>query len=100
MLSSSIDKTRRLSHDLSPAILRHAGLVGALSWLSRQMRERFGLEVQVEEENVPDLDSNALKVFIFRAIQELLFNVSKHAEVQHALVCTFRFRWQAFDNRE
>jgi PAS domain S-box-containing protein len=86
MLSTSIAKTRRLSHDLSPAILRHSGLIGTLSWLSRQMRERFRLEVQVKEENVPELDSNTLKVFIFRAIQELLFNVSKHAEVPQALV--------------
>jgi CheY-like chemotaxis protein len=86
MLSSAIEKSRRLSHELSPAILHHSGLVPALEWLAQQMRERFGLEVRVLAEPAQELESPSLKVFLFRAAQELLFNVVKYAGVHSAQV--------------
>jgi PAS domain S-box-containing protein len=89
MLSGAIFTSRRLSHDLSPSILHHSGLVAALAWLSGQMHERFVLEVQVNAEKVREPDTAYLKIFMFRAAQELLFNVVKHAGVQSAQVHLF-----------
>jgi signal transduction histidine kinase/ActR/RegA family two-component response regulator len=86
MLTSSIVLTRHLAHELSPAIIHHSELPSVLEWLSMQMRKRFGLEVHIKTERVPELESLALKAFIFRAVQELLFNVVKHAGVQRAQV--------------
>ncbi|MBI5581722.1 MAG: PocR ligand-binding domain-containing protein [Deltaproteobacteria bacterium] len=82
MLEESIEKSRRLSHELSPAVLHHSGLGAALQWLAGQMRDQFGLQVQLEADSAQPFESASLKVFLFRAVQELLFNVVKHAGVR------------------
>gem|GEM_PF-166302 len=86
MLSDSIGKSRRLSHETGPTILHHMRLIEALQWLSRHMYERFGLVVRIHAEKVLELESTPLKIFIFRAVQELLFNVIKHGGVRSANV--------------
>ncbi|MBI4776209.1 MAG: PAS domain S-box protein [Deltaproteobacteria bacterium] len=91
LLEESIGKSRRLSHELSPAVLHHSGLVAALEWLARQMKDQFGLEVELEADDTRRFEGSPLKVFLFRAAQELLFNVVKHAGVKHARVALSGF---------
>ena len=86
LLDNSIGKARRLSHELSPPVLKHAGIVPALQWLADQMNEQFELDVQIEEDTEHQFENSSLSVFIFRAVQELLFNVVKHAGVKNARV--------------
>lgn len=86
LLESSIVMSRRLSHELSPTIIHHSDLQTILERLSMQMHERFGLEVKITTERVRALENTALKLFIYRAVQELLFNVVKHAGVHSAQV--------------
>jgi len=86
ILAESITKTRRLSHELSPAVLHHSGLVAGLRWLSGQMNVQFGLSVLLHADAAPAIENAALKLFVFRAVQELLFNTIKHAGVKQANV--------------
>jgi PAS domain S-box-containing protein len=87
LLEESIGKARLLSHELSPAVLVHSGMIEGLKWLVHHMGQQFGLQIELEvEANLPKLDSMPMKVFIFRAIQELLFNVVKHARAKSARV--------------
>jgi PAS domain S-box-containing protein len=86
LLEEAISKSRRLSHELSPPVLNHAGLVDALHWLALQMEEQFGLQIDLQADSVQPSPSEAPKVFLFRAAQELLFNVVKHAGVKSARV--------------
>lgn len=86
LLDACIDKSRRLSHELSPAVLHHSGLVPALEWLARQMNEQFGLRVEMEIDAPERFEGAPLRVFLFRAVQELLFNIVKHAGVKIARV--------------
>lgn len=79
LLLESIEKSRRLSHELSPPVLHHFGLTDAISWLLLQMKAQFGLQVEFSEDSFPVVENNFLKVFVFRAVQELLFNVVKHS---------------------
>jgi CheY-like chemotaxis protein len=79
MLDESIEKSRRLSHELSPSVLRHFGLVSALKWLASQMKEQFGLQVELAANADRENEDDPLKLFLFRAVRELLFNVAKHA---------------------
>lgn len=86
LLGQAIQKARQLSHELSPGVLTHSGLVESLQWLVRQVGEQFGLAARLDVEEC-ELDvSPFVKVFVFRAIQELLFNVVKHARVRSAYV--------------
>jgi len=73
-----------LSQELSPPVLHHSDLIQALEWLARQMDSQFGLQVALEADRKQRFDKSALKVFLFRAVQELLFNVVKHAGVKSA----------------
>ena len=85
-LKEAIDKTRNLTVDLSPPVLRGEGLGGALRWLASQMEELHGLHVEVEDG--PPLCSmrEEMRVLLFQVVRELLFNVVKHAETDHAAV--------------
>jgi PAS domain S-box-containing protein len=86
LLVESIEKSRRLSQDLSPALLHQAGLIANLNWLTKQMKERFDLHVELDVNSELLMERTPQKVFLFRAVQELLLNVVKHADVKNAKV--------------
>lgn len=87
MLTGAIQSTRELSHELSPAILHQPGIAPALQWLARQMAERFGMQVGLDTESLQHLDcAPPVKLFMFRAIQELLFNSYKYSGVKDVQV--------------
>ncbi len=86
MLKDAIEKSRSLSHELSPAVSHHGDLVETLGWLAGQIRAKHGLLVHVRAHAPVHLQSDALKAFLYKAAQELLFNVIKHARVTEARI--------------
>ena len=86
LLEESIGKSRRLSHELSPPVLHQFGLTAALQWLVRQMDEQFGLKIELEIWPVRQSITAPIEVFLFHAVQELMFNIVKHSGAQSALV--------------
>ena len=86
MLNEAIEKSRSLSHDLSPAVLHMNDLAEVLQWLANQVRAQHGLVVNVNVLGDMMLHSEALALFLFRAAQEMLFNVVKHAHVREAAI--------------
>jgi len=85
-LAEAIKVTRQLSVDLSPPILHGEGLYEAVIWLASQMQEQYGLNVQVKAtEKLPQLEEK-LRVLVFYAVRELLFNVVKHSGTLEATV--------------
>jgi PAS domain S-box-containing protein len=89
ILKEAIGKSRDLSHELTPPILEHADLTATMDWLSRRMQEQFGLQVQAEIRVSHILDSGPLKIYIYRALHELLFNVVKHSGEKNARITVF-----------
>ncbi len=87
MLEESIEKSRRLAHELSPPVLYQFGLSAGLKWLVRHMDEQFGMKVQLKEELTHQVKDKSFQIFLFRAAQELLFNSFKHSGVKNANVC-------------
>lgn len=85
-LSDAIGITRSLSIDLSPIALQGEGLYEAILWLSSQMKDQHGLQVQLEaKDNLNSLD-NQMRLLLFQTIRELLFNIVKHAGTSQATV--------------
>jgi CheY-like chemotaxis protein len=75
-----------LSHELSPAILYQGDFAETLGWLAKQMQAKHGLVVHVHAHGPSHVPSEAIKTFLYKTAQELLFNVVKHARVKEARI--------------
>jgi PAS domain S-box-containing protein len=92
MLKDAIEKSRSLSHELSPAVLHHGDFGEILGWLATQVQTKHGLVVHVYAHGQVSSESDAIKTFLYKAAQELLFNVVKHARVNEARIRVRRLR--------
>jgi signal transduction histidine kinase len=90
LLDESIKASRVLTIELSPPILYDAGLVPALEWLARWMREKHGLTTAVDAREEAEPASEDVRALVFEAVRELLFNVVKHAQIDEATVLVER----------
>jgi PAS domain S-box-containing protein len=90
LLQQAITASRSLTAELTPPPLQTEGLVPALEWLAQWMQDTHGLTVnlQVKAGNQPETE--ALKVLLFQAVRELLFNVVKHSGMREAAVAVTR----------
>ena len=86
-LTDVLEVTRHLSIDLSPPILRDEGLSHAISWLAAQMRQRYGLPIELQTDGPFAVADEALHMLLFNCVRELLFNVVKHARSQAGRGC-------------
>jgi signal transduction histidine kinase len=86
LLDSTLKQTRTLTFDISPPVLHDYGLGAALDWLVRRVRERHGLEVSFHAQGSLPCRDESLEANLFRAGQELLNNVVKHASATRAEV--------------
>jgi PAS domain S-box-containing protein len=86
MLKDAIEKSRALSHELSPVVLHRGDVAETLGWLAEQMQAKHGLRVRVDAFGAVQAQSDVVKAFVYRAAQELLFNVVKHARVNEARI--------------
>jgi signal transduction histidine kinase len=85
-LREAINTTRALSMDIDPPILHGEGLREAVLWLAAHKKDQYSLDVNVQTSGIPvQLDEN-LRVVLFQAIRELLFNVVKHSNSLEAVV--------------
>lgn len=84
ILAAGIEASRTLAVELCPPILYQAGLVPALEWLGRRMREQYGLRVEVTLDPAAVPGTEAVRILLFESASELLFNIVKHAKVEAA----------------
>jgi signal transduction histidine kinase len=85
-LQETARTTRRLTVDLSPPALESDELKDALEWLRTQMKELHDLEVEVTSGHSFHIGDATIRILLFQAVRELLFNVIKHAGVDRATV--------------
>jgi PAS domain S-box-containing protein len=85
-VSKVIKDTRFLTSELMPPVLYQFGLSAGLEWLIDQMNKRGKIIIQFEDDGKPKpLDKNT-NITLFRSVNELLFNVVKHAKARKAKV--------------
>ncbi len=78
-LDGVIDNVRRLSRDLSPAILEDLGLQSALKYLIDGVSKHYTVSHSFEVEDLDQLFTSDAQIIIYRIFQECLTNISKHA---------------------
>ena len=78
-LAGAIDTTRSLSQDLNPPFLHKKNLAPIIEQLAEHMRDRYDLEIETETRLGKVNLTKKQRVFIYRSVQELLFNAMKHS---------------------
>ena len=84
MIDQANQSVRSLSLQLSPPMLDQLGLISALEWLGEEMQRINGLKVRIHDDGRPKPIGKTAGLMLFRAVRELLMNVSKHAQVDTA----------------
>ena len=78
-LTLAIDSSKRIMHNLRPAILEQ-GLTAALQWIAARFEKGTGIECAVRlPAAMPELPVG-VPLVAYRAAQEALTNVAKHAQ--------------------
>jgi two-component system sensor histidine kinase UhpB len=79
-LDEVIDNVRRLSRDLSPAVLEDLGLTSALGYLLDGVSKYSKVNCSFQTRDLNDLIPAEAQINVYRIIQEGLTNISRHAE--------------------
>ncbi|NLI82272.1 MAG: PAS domain S-box protein [Deltaproteobacteria bacterium] len=87
MTQQSIEEVRRIYTNLRPSILDDLGIVATIDWFVEEMEKvhpgiRIHKEISVEEDAVPE----ALKIVMYRIIQESFNNLVKHSGADTATI--------------
>ncbi len=86
LVDTGIRSIRNVTNDLRPSLLDDLGLVPALRSLVSDFAERAGLSVTLDAPaSMPALEPE-LELAVFRALQEALSNIVRHAEAHEVRV--------------
>ena len=76
---NGLDELQRLVTGLHPPQLDDLGLMAALRWYANQIKERFGLPVQLSSQGTPVELPIEVRTVVFRIVQEAMTNTIRHA---------------------
>jgi signal transduction histidine kinase len=88
LIGELVSASHRIQHKLRPPVL-DAGLVAALQWLVGSFGERAGVHARFESNREDVQLAPDRSAALYRAAQEALANVSKHAHAQQVAVQLF-----------
>jgi signal transduction histidine kinase len=86
LISRLIESVRRLTIDLGPAVLEQVGFMPAVRTYARQYAARTGIEVHVQEGELPDTIPPSHQTALYRVLQGALSNVAKHARAKNVKI--------------
>lgn len=84
LLDQSLAASRTLTVELSPPVLHEGTLAQALAWLAGWVQEQHGLTVVTQLDPHAEPAGDDVRILLFQATRELLFNVVKHAHTERA----------------
>jgi PAS domain S-box-containing protein len=84
ILTQAINEIRRLSHQMTPAILEDFGLEETIIELCKQFKPDINLTCKVVYPS--KRLENYIEVSVYRMVQELVINVVKHAKATEAII--------------
>lgn len=86
VIEQTINNIRAMTFDLSPPDLYELGLNAALESLCERFHDKHRLTIYFSSDKRVSRINDETSVLIFRAVQELLFNIVKHANANIARV--------------
>jgi signal transduction histidine kinase len=91
LTADSLKELQRVISDLRPSHLDDLGLAAALRWYSGHLQELTPLSIRVDISGEERALDEAIRITIFRIIQEALNNIIKHSGASHVDV-TLEFK--------
>jgi PAS domain S-box-containing protein len=87
-LDQTVTSIRRIAADLRPLMLDDLGLADAVSWLVEDFSQRSGVACKLQAAGTEKLDGidRTLANTVYRALQESLTNIGRHAEAANAWI--------------
>ena len=88
LLDKTVASTRRISADLRPLMLDDLGLADAAQWLVEDFAKRSGVKCEIRIPQDAGLEgiSKGVSTAVYRAVQESLTNIGRHAGAASAWV--------------
>jgi len=88
LLDKTVASTRRISADLRPLMLDDLGLADAAHWLVEDFAKRSGVSCEIRIPGEADFGSlsKGVSTAVYRALQESLTNIGRHAGARSAWV--------------
>ena len=88
LLDQTVTSARRISADLRPLMLDDLGLADAASWLVQDFAKRSGVACNIRLAAGDSLEgvSKTVSTAVYRALQESLTNIARHAGAKNAWV--------------
>jgi signal transduction histidine kinase len=81
-----VEEVRQISHELHPGVLQHVGLVAALRGYCEEFEGERGLAMTFRADEDLGVMPIERALCLYRATQEALGNVAKHAKARHVRV--------------
>ncbi|MBM4433047.1 MAG: PAS domain S-box protein [Chloroflexi bacterium] len=85
-LNEALEGVRRFSQALRPPMLDDLGLIPTIHWLVSEMEKLAKIKIELEVTGAERRFTPEVELTLFRAIQEALQNIWKHAEATKATV--------------
>jgi signal transduction histidine kinase len=86
LIAEAVERTRRMTFELRPAVLWHHGLEAALKQLMGTVESETSIVTRLEAGDVAARLDATLETIAFRSIAELVANARSHSEAQHLAV--------------
>ncbi|MBI4465005.1 MAG: HAMP domain-containing protein [Acidobacteria bacterium] len=87
----TVDGLHRLILDLRPSVLDDLGLLSAIRWCAERHLQPLGIAVRCEFSGLDRRLPAEVETALFRAVQEAISNVARHAEAETVLIqCALR----------
>lgn len=80
LINSAILTVRRISTELRPGLLDAVGLTAAIEWQAKEFEKRTGIKCNLKYPQEDISIDQKRSVAVFRIFQEILTNVTRHAE--------------------
>lgn len=86
LIDEACEEVRNISHNMMPSVLTRLGLIPALRELSGKINDAGQINVTLRVSDFSDELNEALKISIYRIIQEILNNTIRHAHASKILI--------------
>ena len=93
MIDEACVEVRRIAHNMVPQAIANSGIVGALNDLGANLKQQ-GYQCIFEFKDIPEDFPEQRSIMLFRIIQELIQNITKHAEAKEIFLQVIRLENQ------